>query len=393
MLKMNTKNLMVFSLIIASVLLLVSTVSAATNLVDITSVEVDGIEGMTSNDISVIAGEMVTIKVFFAAQQTAADVKFKAEIQGTKVDVESKTSSFNVEEGKRYSKTLTLKVPYELKDEASDDLSLDLKIWNGDYKTMHSNEITFRVQRPSYNADVMSISTSQTAEAGDLLAVDVVLKNTGYNNLDDLLVTTKISELGVQRITYFGDLVALECTDSTDSCDEDDKDTSRGRFYLQIPYDAESGIYTIEVEAKNSDLSVSEVSQVVIKNNLPSVAMKSGSDLLLVNPTNKLKVYKIVTPSDEQLVVLQAGSSKTVPMTVEANSNGQYDFEVNVFSGDELVDTVAFSGEAESKEEIAKPIVVLTVILSIIFIVLLIVLVVLIGKKPEKTEEFGESYY
>jgi hypothetical protein len=392
MLKMNTKNLMVFSLIIASVLLLVSTVSAATTeAVTIDSVKIDGLYDTGSEDISVIAGETVTVKVYFNASVTAADVRVKAEIEGTKVDVESKTSSFNLEEGKRYTKTLTLRVPYELQDEASDDLALNIKVWNGEFKTEHS-EITLRVQRPSYNADVMSISASQTAQAGDLFAVDVVLKNTGYNSLDDLRVTTKISELGVERTSYFGDLVSLECTESSESCDEDDEDTSRGRFYLQIPYDAKSGIYTIEVEAVNSDLSVSEVSQVVVKNNLPSVAIKSGSDLLLVNPTNKLKVYKVVTPADEQLVVLQAGSSKTVPVTIEADSEGKYDFEINVFSGDELVDTVAFSGEAEN-QKVTNPIVVLTVILSIIFIVLLIVLVILIGKKPEKTEEFGESYY
>jgi len=41
----------------------------------------------------------------------------------------------------------------------------------------------------------------------------------------------------------------------------------------------------------------------------------------------------------------------------------------------------------------SSPIVALTVILAIIFVVLLVVLIVLMGKKPEKSEEFGESYY
>jgi preprotein translocase subunit SecG len=37
--------------------------------------------------------------------------------------------------------------------------------------------------------------------------------------------------------------------------------------------------------------------------------------------------------------------------------------------------------------------VVLTVVLAIIFVVLLVVLIVLLTRKPQKTQEFGESYY
>jgi preprotein translocase subunit SecG len=47
--------------------------------------------------------------------------------------------------------------------------------------------------------------------------------------------------------------------------------------------------------------------------------------------------------------------------------------------------------KAEGKA--VNPIVVLTVVLAIIFLVLLVVLIVLIGRKPQKSEEYGESYY
>jgi preprotein translocase subunit SecG len=63
----------------------------------------------------------------------------------------------------------------------------------------------------------------------------------------------------------------------------------------------------------------------------------------------------------------------------------------------ELVETLTFSGSAgvvaDDGETETSPVVILTVILAVIFIVLLIVLIVLIGKKPEKSGEFGESYY
>ena len=58
----------------------------------------------------------------------------------------------------------------------------------------------------------------------------------------------------------------------------------------------------------------------------------------------------------------------------------------------ELVSTITFTG-SEEVSQLASPIVILTIILAIIFLVLLVVLIVLVTKKPEKAEEFGESYY
>jgi len=126
-----------------------------------------------------------------------------------------------------------------------------------------------------------------------------------------------------------------------------------------------------------------------VQNGFPEVGIKSGSNLLVLNPSNQLKVYRIVYPAEEVIVVVQAGSSKVVPIKTEAS--GEYNFDVFVFSGDELVGTINFAGVDDG--ELTSPIVLLTVILGIIFLVLLVVLIVLITKKPQKTEEFGESYY
>ena len=101
----------------------------------------------------------------------------------------------------------------------------------------------------------------------------------------------------------------------------------------------------------------------------------------------KVKVYRVVFPESEQFVTVGAGSSKTVQ--VVPNSE---DYTVNVLSMDgELVDSFTFNSVEGTSA--TSPIVVLTIILAIIFLVLLVVLIVLIGKKPEKAEEFGESYY
>ena len=219
----------------------------------------------------------------------------------------------------------------------------------------------------------------------------------------------------MRSTSYLGDVVAFECFESNDEpCDEDDEDTAMGRFYLKIPYNAKAGIYTIEVEAKNSDVTVTDKQQIVVNNDFSSgniVLMNQnrnaaiGEDavyeLLVVNPTNNVKVYRFVAESsgaltsgvDQPVIAVPAGSSKIVKVTAKATSEGEYNFNVNVFAGEELVNTIPLSANISGSSYTATPIVVLTIVLAVVFVVLLIVLIILWRKKPEKTEEFGESYY
>ena len=403
--KMNTKNFLVSFCAIAIALFLVATISATTTqIATVNSVKVNDLYDSGNEDISVVAGETVIVKVLFTSLETAANVKIKAGVEGTKIDTSATSQSFNVEAGKRYSKTLTFRIPYELKDDVSNNLALNIKLWNGDFKTEYP-EITLRVQRPSYNADIMSISASKAADAGELVPVNVVLKNTGYNYLDDMYVTLKIPSLGIEKTSYFGDLYAVEDT-------SDDKDTTSKRFYVQIPFDAKAGIYDIEVEAKNNDLTVDSKTQIIINNDFTNDVIIGNSNkvvavdqnaqfnLLLANPTNKLKVYRIVVESNgdlsadanQVLVAVPAGLTKNLIVNAKATSEGEYNFNVNIFSGEKLVRTVPLSVSVSGKTT-SSPIVILTIILAIIFLVLLAVLIVLMKRKPEKTEESGESYY
>jgi hypothetical protein len=394
--KMNAKRNLVSFLAIATVLFLAATVAAVGQITDDITVEVNGIvvaygSTLTGAEASVVAGDTISVKVYFTADDldsdttevdgTTSNVRIMAELEADKEDSDAVTTSFDVEAGKTYVKTLTLVVPSDFEDdEVSAAMTLSLKIWNGDFKS-EIGDIELTVQKPSHNADVKSVLVGSSVEAGQITPVDIVLKNTGYNDLENIYVTIRVPELGLSKTSYFGDLVAIET--------DDDENTVSGRIYLEVPYEVASGIYTLEVEVTSEDFSDVVERKIAIQNGFPEVAIRSGNDLLVLNPTNQLKVYKVVYPSTESIVVVQAGSSKVVPIET---SDGEYNFDVFVFSGSELVGTVNFAGTSEAKE-LTSPVVVLTVILAIIFLVLLVVMIVLITKKPEKAEEFGESYY
>ncbi len=403
---MKTKNLMVSICTLVLAVFLVATVAAADLVNNNYDITVDGIDAL-NNDVSVVAGEMVTIKVYFTANVSDTDVTVEAEIEGEKVKTSAITHVFDVEAGKTYKKVLTLRVPFELKDDLSNDITLEIEVDGKKYKSVLT-PILLRVQRPSYNPVVKSITTPSSIDAGETFPVEIVLKNMGYNELEDVYVSTRIVGLNsFQGPKWFGDLVSIE--NCSDDCDLED--TVVGKLYLEVPYTAAEGIYTLEVTVVNDDVETTELRQIVINNdfaeNVVSVdtekTVAKGEeavyDVLIVNPTNNVKVYKIVSESTdgissapvETIVAVPAGSSKVVKVIASSDEEGTYTFDVNIISSDELVKTVTFGLEVEGKQ--TNSIVVLTIVLAIIFLVLLVVLIVLLGRKPEKSEEFGESYY
>ena len=128
---MNTKNLFVSFLAIATILFLATSVSAG---LTIDNVKVDDAD-VAGNDVSVVAGETITVEISFTSNVDASDVRIRAEIEGEKVDVLGVTNAFDVIANQVYpEKKITLQIPYELKDELSDNVALKVRIWNDDFR-------------------------------------------------------------------------------------------------------------------------------------------------------------------------------------------------------------------------------------------------------------------
>jgi len=409
---MNTKNILVSFLAVFAVLFLVVTTVSAVEGYKVTHVEVD--DGVNTIE----AGETITVEVWFTAGPNTydQDATVEATIDADDFEVSAETREFDVRPNDEFKKTLRLEIPEELDDKLYDDeVVLEIEIRGDEYR--ESGELVLSVKRFPDSVAIRSVSAPQAVSAGENFPVDVVLKNIGYNDLDDLYVSAKISALNVQRSAYFGDIVAIECDDNDEDefpwsedvnandglgldrkCNEDEEDAVVGRLFLEVPYGVPAGIYTLEVVAENKDATSTKTVQIVVENEFESTVFKSGNSLWVVNPTDSVAGYRIVPESpasvSESIVFVPAGASKTVD--VSPNTEGEYEFGVKVFTlKGELVDTVTFSGSEVpgTEQKGTNPIVILTVVLAIIFIVLLIVLIVLIGKKPEKSGEFGESYY
>jgi len=390
--KMNKKFLVSF-LLVASVLFLAGVASADAVTSSFSDVKVNGVQINTepATDVAVVAGDTILIKVTFTADNKYSDVKVKATLEGNNNnDVTAVTSKFDVEVDKTYSKVLTLKVPSDLdSDEISEERTLNIEI-SGDDADDYDEDYDLNVQRPSYDLAIKTVDVEKTVDAGEKLLVNVVVKNVGYNNADNVEVTVSIPELGLEKTAWIGELVTKQYLEEK-STDDDDTTTASEKIVLAIPYDAKTGSYTLVVTASNDETESTASRQIEITNSVPEIAIKSGDDLILINPTNKIVVYNIAYGENEQTVVIPAGQSKRVSIEIP---DGEYNFDVVVYSGNSIASVVNYSGSGEAdKIELTNPAVAVTIILAIVFLVLLVVLIVLITKKPQKTEEFGESYY
>ncbi len=356
-------------------------------------------------DSSTMVGDVedvVPIRVTFTADEDATDVKVKVYMEGHRDDVSVNTNRFDIEAGSVYTKLLSLKLPSD-SDDLSEGYTLYVEVVSKDDRS--EAEYTVKMQRESYTFEVKSVDYSSRVNAGDVFPVSVVVKNIGYNRMDDTYVIVSIPALGVSARGYVGDLIPTE-----DYMDYDDEEDSMYRtVYLKIPASAASGVYEMNVEAYNDDaetvvkqlVSIGGSASTAVLATVKNQDLMSGEtvtyDLVIVNSADNVKVFTLNSVSGDDLTVsvpsvvtVGPDASEIVSVAVTAASDaevGTYTFSVDV-DGEQVVFGANVVGGSVSSSVVA-----LTVILVIVFVVLLAVLVVLLTKKEKPMEEVETSYY
>jgi len=423
---MTSKKLLVSLVaVLAVVISLIANVSAFT-YAQITDVEVNGVKMLgESSPLAVFAGQTIPVRVIFDGKINAEDVRVKAWIVG-KSELSSSSDEFVVIAGKtKYTKIISFKVPSNLKG-LIESRVLRVAI-EGDDGTGDEADIPLTLERESYVVEILDANMPGEISAGDVLVVDVVLKNRGIQFAEDTFATVSIPALGIEDRAFFDSLASIDEPFSKDSFTAEDNTLADGErlnkesdgeriLSLRIPSNAPAGLYAVEIKAYNDDSETTVTKKLVIRgaeaNTIVEAPVNSKSfgtnekgeySLVLVNSGNQVRVFQLVIESQSDLsidvsdpiVALPAGTSKTVTLTASASKAGTYNFAVNVHSGAELIKRESFTANVEGSGAVttASPAVLLTIVLAVIFVVLLIVLIVLLTRKPEKSEELGESYY
>ncbi len=402
------KNIGLFVTTVTLVILATTFVLATGSFATINDVAVNGVEDFGPNDtVAVFADETVSVRVVFTASENAEDVRVISRVLG-EPGLSEASERFDVLSGNTYSRTMHVNLPADFnEDELENSYTLEVSLENND-QVADELGINLLVQRSSYGLEILSVESDSEAMAGETMIFDVVVRNSGRHQAEDNFVKVSVPSLGISKKVFVGDMP------STDSTDPDEFNSVNVQVALEIPSNAQEGLYTVEVEAFNDDSSVMDSRRVLVSgstdgtNVFASTTSKrfaAGEDgtytLTVVNSGNAIKVYELVldstagltVDSDESMIAVPAGTGKTVKLRATANEEGTYDFTVNLHSEGELVKSESFTAKVQGNATTENTAVLLTVILAIIFVVLLVVLIVLLTKKPEKSEEFGESYY
>lgn len=237
------KNVLLIPFVAILTLLVVSMASAAlTTGID---TKFNGVI-LSGNTMVGNVGDVVPLRVTFDAAADASDVRIKVYMEGHRDDVSVRTSRFDIEEGVTYTKLLSLELPSDA-DDLSESYTLYVEVVSSNDR--FSKTYTVSMQRESYTLEVLSVDYNSRVEAGDVIPVSIVVKNTGYNRMDDTYVVVSIPALGVSARGYVGDLVS-----TNEDLDNDDKEDSMNKIVsLMIPADVVSGVYEMEVVVYNND--------------------------------------------------------------------------------------------------------------------------------------------
>jgi uncharacterized membrane protein len=399
---MKTKTLLI-SIVALLAVFLVGAVSAA-EIADSNGLTVSFKDVvLNGNNMVGYVGETVPVRVTFTSNVDVTDARIKVRVEGHREEVASSTRRLTLVAGATYTELLNLRLPSDLKI-TTEPYTVYVEVSSAVDRTERS--YTIQMQRESYELRILSVDYNLDVAAGSTLPVMVVVKNTGFQNKNDVYLTVAIPELGISARAYLEDLAAVD--NCNDGCE--DKDSVSKILNLRIPENANVGLYDLTVTAYNSDSRT--VATRVLKVNSPATSsliattrnqdLKAGEtktyDLVIVNSDDSIKVYTLTSTSSSALdvsvpsvVTVAPQTAYTVPVTVTAKSNaeeGSYTFNVMVDGQQTSFVANVVRGSAAQVGVIA-----LTIILAVIFVALLVLLIVLLFKREKKVEEVETSYY
>ncbi|MEM1535288.1 MAG: hypothetical protein QXE64_00745 [Candidatus Pacearchaeota archaeon] len=382
---------------------------------------------VSSETFSIERGSTLSVKVLFLTSDISesGEVRVKAWIDGYRNEIKAETERFDIFAGRLYSKTLNLRLP----DDMEDGLYTLHVLITGKQALLGdtSREIALAVQRSNYLAEVLSVNLDLPAviEAGKTLTATAVIKNRGSHKLEDIYVKAIISELGIEKTVYIGDLYARDYADDTE------RDTKVVAFSFSIPSNAESKTYTLHVIASNPDASAEKSANFEVKGKVIEGETKVTETLTITTPSERAEVnagekarYEVVlinmglSPLTIELslsglegwargslsktaLVLPPRSSDTVTIELTADESalsGAHIFSLQATSAGKLIASKNLVAEVKGKELKAGGagnigLWIAIAILAAIALAMFITLIVLLVRQPKQVEKVEEIYY
>ena len=428
------KNLKILITTLVLLISLATFASADSDLYDIKSVYLDGIE-VSSGDISQVElGNSVEVKVYIEGtgdtttcpdgdvDDCEVDVKVKVWIGGYEYDdVEAISSEFSIEPGVTYRKNLELEIPEDL-DVKDNDYTLYVEVYDSDDYERESYEIYTEKQRNSL--EIMDVIYDSTVNAGEELQIEIRIENNGDKKQEDIKVEISLEDLD-SASGYIDELASEE----EDNADEESSESID--FVLDIPEDTESGNYelavtvtynnghesidktfTVNVDGEESE-STTET-ETSVSTSSTSLSGQEGKtktlELNFTNPNTEDATYEVTVSGISQwassevspeTLELQGGESEKVSVTITPDSDaaGEHEFSIQILDSDgNLVKEIQMDMDVNEGSNSWLKIGFLILIVLIVLIALIVIFKKLIKDDDDDDEDplepkEGKTYY
>lgn len=428
------KNLKILITTLVLLISLATFASADSDLYDIKSVYLDGIE-VSSGDISQVElGNSVEVKVYIEGtgdtttcpdgdvDDCEVDVKVKVWIGGYEYDdVEAISSEFSIEPGVTYRKNLELEIPEDL-DVKDNDYTLYVEVYDSDDYERESYEIYTEKQRNSL--EIMDVIYDSTVNAGEELQIEIRIENNGDKKQEDIKVEISLEDLD-SASGYIDELASEE----EDNADEESSESID--FVLDIPEDTESGNYelavtvtynnghesidktfTVNIDGEESE-STTET-ETSVSTSSTSLSGQEGKtktlELNFTNPNTEDATYEVTVSGISQwassevspeTLELQGGESEKVSVTITPDSDaaGEHEFSIQILDSDgNLVKEIQMDMDVNEGSNSWLKIGFLILIVLIVLIALIVIFKKLIKDDDDDDEDplepkEGKTYY
>lgn len=366
-------------------------------------------------------GNTVEVKTVFTSNTDLKEVSVHTWVSGYSDDVEAETGKFDVFSGNTYSKTLELELPDDL--DARDIYTLYVQIeQQHQLSGIDEAEIDTDVQRISNSIEILSADVygdnMGKFAPGNTVYADVIVKNRGNYRAEDLYVRASITELGISRTVYIGDLAPVD--------DDDDEDSQEATLSLQLPANTQPGTYLLQIEAYNDEVSDKTTRNIVVTGSYPQqpgehqgvvtvtpqvtsneVEQGKGAvySVLVANFGTTAQDFVVSTAGTEgwatttmtpQAFTLAPGQSKLVNIYVAVSEDAveaEHVFSANVKYGNDMKQVNLMANVKPASTTSIADLKTLLMIVGLVLAIVIIVLLAILLTKGKKEKVDAESYY
>lgn len=321
----NMKTQIMNIIALVALLLAFMPMADALNSSTIEIVEIDNVDVTNDRQLYVQRGDNIDIRTVITPDVDLRDATVEVMISGYRYQefnsemVRQNVGPFDLRANVSRSDNLRIQIPNDIKAEDA-KLRVFVTDRNSDNAAVKSYQLVIDGIAEDEAVEIRDffISPTRNVEAGRALNFDVVVRNLGTVDLDDVTARVSIPALGLTR------------QDTITSLERDESKAFEA-LMLRIPQNTEAGVYTVNLEVRFDRYRVATETATFEIVDAPRNEPTVESTMTLQNSIN------LQAGAGERIIPILLENRRSTPQTFVLDVEGVNDFGTSSFNGNNVV--------------------------------------------------------